>query len=323
MNEPVTSAHAGFRDRSGALVGAGILVVGVGCVLALFAVLTGVVALLGPAVGTPVPPSRMLPGILTYTMLAVAFVWLGIGSMKARRWARTLLLILSWVWLLTGIVGVAMLAVFLPKVFALQPSGDAQLPEGCVGAIVAITLVLMVLFLVLLPGALVLFYRSPHVKATCEARDPVARWTDACPPQVLATSLMLALSAASMLLLVVPYRGVVPVFGRLVAGISGGTISVAVAALLAYCAWAVYRLDPKGWWIVVVTSAVGTVSATITFARVDLVEMYRLMGYSAEELAQIQPFLGVFGRVLFPLIAANALLWLGYLLYLKRHFRRG
>jgi hypothetical protein len=134
---------------------------------------------------------------------------------------------------------------------------------------------------------------------------------------------MLALGAASMLLLVVPYRGVVPVFGRLVAGIPGGTISVAVAALLAYCAWAVYRLDPKGWWTVVVTSAVGTVSATMTFARVDLVEMYRLMGYSAEELAQIQPFLGVFGRVLFPLIAANALLWLGYLLYLKRHFRRG
>jgi hypothetical protein len=98
---------------------------------------------------------------------------------------------------------------------------------------------------------------------------------------------------------------------------------VAAAALLAYCAWALYRLDPKGWWIVLLSSAAATCSAALTFARVDLLEMYRLMGYSPEELAQLAPFVGSFGRVVLPLVAVNAVLWFGYLLYLKKYFRRG
>ena len=71
---------------------------------------------------------------------------------------------------------------------------------------------------VIIPGALVLFYRSPHVKATCEARDPVVRWTDACPLPVLAVSLMLGLGAAWMPVMIVASRSVVPCFGCYLSG---------------------------------------------------------------------------------------------------------
>jgi len=37
--------------------------------------------------------------ILFYALLAVLFVWLGIGSIMARRWARALVLVSSWFWL--------------------------------------------------------------------------------------------------------------------------------------------------------------------------------------------------------------------------------
>jgi hypothetical protein len=46
-------------------------------------------------------------------------------------------------------------------------------------------------------------------------------------------------------------------------------------------------------------------------------------GCSLEELAQIRPFIGTFGRFLPPLMAANALLRLGYLLFVKKSCRRG
>ena len=47
----------------------------------------------------------MIPGIALYLMLAVAFIWLGVGSIRARRWAWTLTVVLSWMWLIMGVAG--------------------------------------------------------------------------------------------------------------------------------------------------------------------------------------------------------------------------
>ncbi len=320
MNQLVTGAPGGFKDRRGALIGFGILVVAIGCISALFAALTGLVAVVVPASRTP--GLRVLPGVLVYAVLAVVFIWLGIGSIKVRRWARALLLILSWFWLLMGIVSVPLMAVFMPKALAARPPGGQPMSAEVVRMFMAGALAMMTVILILLPGLLVLFYRSPHVKATCEARDPVARWTDACPLPVLALSLMLAFGAVSMLIMAVPYHGVVPLFGRLVHGLPGGAILIAMAALWGYGARATYRLDPRGWWIVVIAFGVWTVSAILTFARVDPLEMYRMMGYSAQELAQLDQFGGVFGRGMLLLMTASAVPWFGYLLFVKRYFRR-
>ena len=49
----------------------------------------------------------MIPGIVLYFVLAVALVWLGVGSIRARRWAWTLTVVLSWMWLIMGVVGFA------------------------------------------------------------------------------------------------------------------------------------------------------------------------------------------------------------------------
>jgi hypothetical protein len=322
MNQPATNSPGGFKDRRGALIGFGILVIAIGCVSALFAAFIGLMALVAPASGMPAPGYAVLPSALLYAVLAVVFIWLGIGSIKTRRWARALLLILSWLWLLTGIVTVAFMAVVMPKILAVQ-SGRQPMPAGFAAVFLVVMLAMTFVLFILLPGLLVLFYRSPHVKATCEARDPVARWTDACPLPVLALSLMLAFGAVSMLIMVVPYHGMVPFFGRLVNGIPGGGILIAMAALWGYCAWATYRLDPKGWWICVVGFGVWTISAVLTFARVDLIEMYRMMGYSGQQLAQMEQFSGAFGgSTLLLLMIMSAVLWFGYLLFVKRYFRQ-
>jgi hypothetical protein len=295
--------------------------VGLGGLATLFAALIAVAGLFGSAGGISARPAQFLPTALTYIIVAVTFVWLGIGSIKARRWARALLLIVSWLWLLSGVAGAAVAVWALPAVFSqAQPSGEAM-PAGCAGTLVVALVVVMALFFVVLPGLLVLFFRSPDVKATCEARDPVPRWTDACPMPVLGVSLMLGVCAAFMLIMIVPYRGIFPFFGLLASGIPGAALTVGAAALTAYCARAVYRLDLRGWWVLFVASAMGAVSATLTLARADLLDMYRLMGYSAEELAQLQVFVNPFGRIVVPLTVVNGLLWFGYLLYMRKYFK--
>jgi hypothetical protein len=321
MNQPPpVPPTADFKDRHSGLIGVGILVIIIGCLCALFVPLM----ILGQTMaarttGTPSNLRMMLPAMMTYAVMSVVFIWLGIGSTMARRWARALLLILSWAWLVLGIFMVLAMAVFLPMSFAHTPSGGQP-------AAMAVMMIFMHGFLtvifVILPGLLVLFYRSPHVKATCDARDPVTRWTDACPLPVLAVSLFLAYGAVSMALMLLCYHGVMPFFGCLLSGLPGGTLMLAIIALWVYCAWAIYHLKSAGWWTVLITIAALLVSAVLTFSRVDLMDMYRLMGYPDQQIEQIQRFNFLTNRSMLVLMSVGSLPSLGYLLYIKRYFRR-
>ena len=46
----------------------------------------------------------------------------------------------------------------------------------------------MSILFIVVPGILVIFYRSPHVLATGQTRHPSPSWTDACPLPVLGKS---------------------------------------------------------------------------------------------------------------------------------------
>ena len=323
MNEPPISPVADFKDRRGGLIGFGILVIIIGCICALFVpfMLFGLTMSARTTGSTP-DFRTIIPGLVIYGALAVAFVWLGIGSIMTRRWARALLLILAWIWLLTGVFMIVGMAIILPMAFARMPNGGQSLPEGARVVAMIVALGFMTVAFVILPGLLVLFYRSRHVKATCEARDPVVRWTDACPLPVLALSLLLGFGALSMLPMLLVYHGVMPFFGRLVSGVPGTTLVLVMLALWCYCAWATYKLKLAGWWIILISFGVFMVSALVTYARVDLMEMYRLMGYPEKQIEQIQKFNFLKGNNLAWLMAVNMVSLFGYLLYVKRYFRR-
>ena len=95
-----------YKDRSAGLLIFGILTILLGCVAGLFVPLMffGQAMSAKARTGVPAPFSAILPAVLIYSVLAVALVWLGIGSIMARRWARALLLIFSWSWLILGTV---------------------------------------------------------------------------------------------------------------------------------------------------------------------------------------------------------------------------
>ena len=101
---------APYKDRHTGLIVVGMLNVfiglcGLGAAMGVLDLMLGGSAPARAAGHSPALPLRDLLPWLTYLLVfAVGFVWLGIGSMMARRWARTLLQIVFWLWLLGGVV---------------------------------------------------------------------------------------------------------------------------------------------------------------------------------------------------------------------------
>jgi len=60
----------------------------------------------GTIAGSPgaLPMRMAAPMALMYLGIGTGFVLLGVGSMMPRRWARALILVLSWMWLITGVL---------------------------------------------------------------------------------------------------------------------------------------------------------------------------------------------------------------------------
>lgn len=314
--EPLPPSPLAYSDRRTGLIIFGVLEILIGCLCALIVPLM----IIGMAIGaktTGAPPDNgaIFSGVVVYGLAAVAFVWLGVGSIMCRRWARALLLILSWSWLLAGIMVAGFSVVTLTHIMETLQSGPVL-------AGVVIGFVILGVFFLIIPSVLVCFYQSRNVKATCEARDPVRRWTDACPLPVLAAVLWFGVGAVAVLPMPLAYKSVMPFFGILLTGLPAALLFVAWGAGSAWLAWAFYRLQPVAWWVAVIVFALASVSSVITFARVDLMEMYRLMGYSQQQLDQIQKFNFFSGKTMAIWTACCMAPWLGYLFWIKKFFRR-
>ena len=315
-----------FQDRKTGLVIFGILTVLMGGLTGLFVPFMMWGQAMAAKAGTPQNAGLMAPVIVIYGGLAIVLVWLGIGSMMARRWARALLLIFSWSWLIMGVASMGMMALMLPHIMQATNAGRAPgqpaLPASANALIMVIPMIIMGVMFILIPGAWILFYRSRNVKATCEARNPVLRWTDRCPLPVIAACLWLAFSSVMMLLSAVSYKGVLPVFGTFIVGPLGMALYVLLAWIWGYAAWAFYKLDRRGWWLIVASFTLFAISAFITYSRHDVSEIFTLMGYPKEQLVQMNAT-GLFqGRTMawFSLIGMAP--FLGYLLYVRRFFVR-
>lgn len=315
---PSTPDH---RDRRTGLIVFGVLLIVVGCLNALLAVLllAGPLVMPGAGAGAATSADRMLvPAVLTYAALAAMFVWLGVGSILTRRWAPPLILTVAWLWLVSGVFGTAFAALMLPSLVDAAAQGE-PLPDGFETVMMAMTIGLLTIVMVALPSAVILFYRSRHVQATCDARDPVPRWTDGRPLALIGVSVSLALIAASLLPAALLYNGVAPAFGVVLTGTSGVVLNLALMAVWAYCAWGLLRGDLRAWWAAVISVTVASASAAVTFARIDPRDMLEVMGVPP---AQFPPEWPLGASSMIALVVAVWLSVIACLVSVKRHVRR-
>lgn len=308
----------GSRDRRTGLVLFGALLIATGAFCALMTVvLAGGGVAMGPE-GTPAgSPYTTAAGGLLYGLLAVMFVWLGVGSALARRWAPPLILTVAWLWLVSGVLGVAMTVAVLPTILGTLELQSGPIPDTARTILVATIVSLLGVVLVAIPAVLVLFYRSPHVAATCAARDPVPRWTDGRSTSLIGLSVSLALLAGSLVPSVLLYNGLALVFGAIVTGAPGIVVNVAFALLWAWCAWSTLKLQSRGWWLTLVSFSLFTAAAVVTLALRRPAEILAATGLPVEQTA-MDP--AIWSRLTIGIALACWLSLVGYLLYVKRQF---
>ncbi|MFH1071394.1 MAG: hypothetical protein V1794_17380 [Candidatus Glassbacteria bacterium] len=261
---------------------------------------------------------QMIPGAALYLIMGVWLVWMGIGSIMARRWARTLILVASWVWLISGINGLFFMLLIMPGMYD-QMGLSGKMPQEMISVAKYGMAGFMAFIGVIIPGVLVLFYARKSVKATCENRDTRLRWTDKCPLPVLGLIIIFAGAAFSML--GTSFTGwVMPFFGVILSGVKGALVALVGLAVLAYLAWGSYKLKIKAWWLALIFFIAGTLSAAITFSRVSLMDFFEKMKFPAQQLEMARQIFAQHENTIF----IYSVLWfiavLGYLLYTKRYF---
>lgn len=323
---PVSSVVAPaplYHDRRGGLIAFGVIEI----LLGTMALLALPMMLLGQFIGArrgqpPMDTAVLVAAILGVLMAATGGIWLGIGSIQCRRWARALILCLAWISLVSGTISLISMLIHagaMKEAFQLQ--SRQELPALAATFILVGTIVMSAFMNIAVPGIAVLFYRSPHVRRTCEARDPQPRWTDRCPLPVLAVCLMQAMGA--LYLLAMPSLGyAIPFAGGLITGAPARLIWCAVIVLLLYSMRGFYRLDRTAWTVYLIATFVLSAGAIATFVRIDLLDYYRAIGLSDSQLALMAQ--NPFSRATqSPWIYLSYLaITFGYLLYVRRYFTR-
>ena len=143
----------------------------------------------------PTPPESKMPAVLlvdfclSLAAVAIALIVLGIGAMRARRWAWALNLILSW-------FAVLMSAVLAVTSWVSAPQDEHGRDD--------LSAPLLFILCVIVSMVFHLFYRDKDVELTCRQRDPVERWTDRRPLPVIAAALLALWTANGLLMNLAP-----------------------------------------------------------------------------------------------------------------------
>lgn len=312
--EETRHAH---RDRSTRLFVAGIFLIVFGCCSILLGAFSAVTLLILPA--TPEAPqygvAQMVQGLLVYVGLGAFLIALGVGSIRARRWVRPLVLVLGWSWLAMGVLGGLLSAFMMPWMLDAFAAEDPALPwvlVGCLGSFFG-------LFGILAPVVLVLLYRGRDVAATLDVRDPREVWTDKIPTPLLGLVLWLAYGALAMA--ASSLYAVFPMGETILTGAPAVAVYLALAALWGYLAVQLARRDRTAWWVAVAAVVALAAWGVAVLPRTDWNELLRLMGTPVDQPG-LPDIAAMYEAPWF--LAWMGVIWaamLGYLLFVRRYLR--
>lgn len=174
-----------FKDQIKWLVVCGIIQIIIGVVAALSIFLGGIIITISPPDDNGF--ETMSTAIVIFSVIIGYFmagwnIFNGIGSIKARRWARELIYISSWIEIFRLIyltLGSILWFIFTP------------IPRYVFDYLITWWFLKAILSFII-PVIFVLFYGSDSVKATCRFRDTQVRWNDKYPFLVAAAILSYA-----------------------------------------------------------------------------------------------------------------------------------
>ncbi|MEZ4650035.1 MAG: hypothetical protein R3E97_14850 [Candidatus Eisenbacteria bacterium] len=294
-----------YDDRKTLLTVVGALVVA--CAILMY--VGGLIyAVVFPLMMRAVPADEFGPGawpfstamMLGYAVFMFAYgtamTVLGIGLIRARRWARAVSLAACWVYAAGTLVGVCYLPFWMGRVtsFMTDPAlgGDPSL-EGMSPVFFSVvmwgSMVFGLAMNLAVPVAGILLLRSESVRLTVQDRDPFPRWTDRLSTAALASGLVWVGGASYgplMLALLGTHMAAA-------VGLSGGTgvaLCLFASAGAALIGWATLRARPYSWMANVMGVVLyGGIGAYLV-SRLDFTQFYRALmpdNMPEEELASL------------------------------------
>jgi hypothetical protein len=299
------------NDRRGWLTFFGIVHIGIGlvCLLLLFGTAVGA-EMIAKRPGTPQP--NIAQSLLFDALATFYFVAIGVGSIRARRWARDLALAVSAVWLIAGVIACAVSFIVFPHILVIIPPSQEH-------AVVTMMSISLVLTMILLPLAFTLFYRMRSVRSTCESHDPKPRWTERAPVPVLALALTLALGA--LMMIVNLNARAYFLFGMMLTGATASIAIVALAVLFAVIAVQLFRLRESAWWVLVLLHLVAATGMVMAFTRgVDVNGYYDRIGQMTPQIRAMHLETLTSDPKLWAIIVVGWLAYLAFLVWLRRYF---
>ncbi len=312
-----------FKNRKGLLIFFGVILLLTGGISLLFAVLTlFTIALQQTAAfqGRQIPISSVLLGVFFYTAMAAAFITLGVGSIRTRRWAQSLTLLFSWLVLIAGAVTLVLIIFYAGDMFE-QIGAVAQIDPTVLNIVLIITYVFIAVFFILVPGIFILVYQSKSVIKTVQKYDSRENWTDKCPLPLMAHSFFLLYVAIAPLFLI-SFGLVVPFFGIFLAGWPAAIFYLANSIICIYLAIEVYRLNIRAWHYSLYLFLLWLVSAFITLLNNDWTEVYQYMNIPAEQVAVMKNMGYLSNRSMHIMLLLTFVSYLIFYFYAKKYFKK-
>ena len=305
-----------IADRSSALVALGVIEIILGGLCGLMMVFMGIMLLAMPSL--PHPPGQpqpsmgaMLPAVSIYGLWAVSFIFIGIGTVRAKRWARRLNVIFSTMWLIAG--GLMLLGAIVVGAFVELPP-QPGVPPMMMGIVILVMAVVVAIFFVALPGSFLLFFRSRGVVATCERRSP-PDWSDAVPMSVLGLAALLAHYA--YMLLAMSWTGApTAAFGHVLGGAGATAFNVAQAALWAVLTLGVYQRRKLAWWGTLAATLVLTLGNSLTMTLIKPDEFAKMSGLPPGQPLPFNP------SAMLPIMLVCILPLLIFIVWTRKHFTK-
>ncbi len=302
-----------FKNKSGFLIAAGILLL-LTSILAGCGILSIPLAALAPKRPGQVDlhAGQIVSVTLMYAVLTTVLAWLGIGTLMKRRWSRPLVMILTTHWLLMGVISTIVMVAIFPMLRD-QIATDPNMPPGVAGIALMVSLLMIVVMLVALPGVILWLVKSDDARLTVEYFDPTPRWTDQCPLKIL--GLTLTLWVAGIFFGLMAFQPVLPIFGTMLQGAAAVGIALAIAAALILAGYWVYRMDMRGWWLGLLAIVLPVLAALPTLLFMPVIDWYRAAGTPEQQLVQIAKHATII-RV--SSVAIMMLLVIGFVIYMLR-----
>ena len=316
------SRQASFRDRTVQIKIAGVFQIilgflsGLMAVFMLFALFSGFIseaALQGTSKSVLIVPA------LVYLAISIFFTGTGISAILLKRWVRAVMLSLFVPLLVIGVHTTVFMFFFLPLILE-QVSGQQGATDQITGCVSCLTYSVLIFVYIVIPGILVGLYSGRNVRMTFEARDPVRRWTDACPLPVLGLSLYLIFIGLAMLF---ARSDAYPLFGHIFYGLWAKIILLLVACIDFVLAWGNYRLKIWAWWLTVITWAVFLSSTAISMTGSRFQEYSRASGaFDERSLKLYELLLASYKPHLIILCFSLLIVQIFYLVYIKKFYTR-